>query len=364
MSGLSDIIRVLGLIEIARDKSKNEGKYTEAIKDYEQILKFSVRTSAVVEEKIGRKFEELRLKLQVELKILYDLQRELSLIMNGCTNNNDLNSQQVVDDNNTDPDVWPPPTPVSGKRRPENSNVPAWAKIKENDVDYKKVNQSNNALININQSKKMPFNRNPPFQGRAVSSNNNVANNVDDSGLSRIEKLRRERDAATKIDNNNKIDNNIPANRRRNTSSAQQLPSRKPTLNNGNNNNNPVDRYKNAGQPLKSNANNANNKIKKNVNGEKPKFSELAKEEGWVDLELIEGIERDIVEGKLSVTWDNIAGLSEVKNLLQEAVVLPLWMPQYFKGFFVFKFFLFCIINFIRFIKYIMCEYMYFYIKL
>jgi katanin p60 ATPase-containing subunit A1 len=58
----------------------------------------------------------------------------------------------------------------------------------------------------------------------------------------------------------------------------------------------------------------------------------VAREEGWADLELVESIERDIVEGKLNVTWDSIAGLTEPKELLQEAVVLPLWMPDYFRG--------------------------------
>lgn len=28
----------------------------------------------------------------------------------------------------------------------------------------------------------------------------------------------------------------------------------------------------------------------------------------------------------------DIAGLTEAKRLLEEAVVLPLWMPDYFKG--------------------------------
>ena len=66
--------------------------------------------------------------------------------------------------------------------------------------------------------------------------------------------------------------------------------------------------------------------------GEKMKFSDLARQEGWADVELIEAIERDIVEQKINVTWDTIAGLNEAKHLLQEAVVLPLWMPDYFKG--------------------------------
>ena len=61
-------------------------------------------------------------------------------------------------------------------------------------------------------------------------------------------------------------------------------------------------------------------------------YSDLAEKEGWVDAKLINGLERDIVEGRLNVRWDSIAGLTDAKGLLQEAVVLPLWMPDYFKG--------------------------------
>ena len=57
----------------------------------------------------------------------------------------------------------------------------------------------------------------------------------------------------------------------------------------------------------------------------------MARDEGWVDVELIESIERDIVEAAVNVTWDDIADLKEAKRLLEEAVVLPLWMPDYFK---------------------------------
>ena len=50
------------------------------------------------------------------------------------------------------------------------------------------------------------------------------------------------------------------------------------------------------------------------------------------DVELIEGIEREIVETGVNVRWDDIADLTVPKQLLQEAVVLPLWMPDYFQG--------------------------------
>lgn len=42
-------------------------------------------------------------------------------------------------------------------------------------------------------------------------------------------------------------------------------------------------------------------------------------------------LERDVLETSPGVRWDDVAGLSEAKRLLEEAVVLPLWMPEYFQ---------------------------------
>jgi len=47
---------------------------------------------------------------------------------------------------------------------------------------------------------------------------------------------------------------------------------------------------------------------------------------------LIDNIERDILEKAPNVHWDDIAGLEEAKRVLEEAVVLPMIMPDYFKG--------------------------------
>ena len=60
-----------------------------------------------------------------------------------------------------------------------------------------------------------------------------------------------------------------------------------------------------------------------------PKFGEGA---SAGDRELIEVIERDILEARPNVHWDDIAGLEEAKRVLEEAVVLPILMPDYFKG--------------------------------
>ena len=50
------------------------------------------------------------------------------------------------------------------------------------------------------------------------------------------------------------------------------------------------------------------------------------------DQELMAMLERDVLNRSPSVHWSDIAGLSESKRILEEAVVLPLWMPDYFKG--------------------------------
>ena len=50
------------------------------------------------------------------------------------------------------------------------------------------------------------------------------------------------------------------------------------------------------------------------------------------DSELIEMLEREVVDTNPNVSFDDIAELSQAKNALQEAVLLPLIIPNYFKG--------------------------------
>lgn len=59
----------------------------------------------------------------------------------------------------------------------------------------------------------------------------------------------------------------------------------------------------------------------------KPKFNPSGH-----DKDLVESLERDILLRDPNVKWSDIAGLKEAKGLLEEAIVLPLWMPDYFKG--------------------------------
>jgi katanin p60 ATPase-containing subunit A1 len=51
-----------------------------------------------------------------------------------------------------------------------------------------------------------------------------------------------------------------------------------------------------------------------------------------LDVDLVDMLERDILQKNPNIHWDDIADLHEAKRLLEEAVVLPMWMPDYFKG--------------------------------
>lgn len=42
-------------------------------------------------------------------------------------------------------------------------------------------------------------------------------------------------------------------------------------------------------------------------------------------------LEKEILDTNPGVKWDDVAGLSEAKRILQETVVLPLFMPEYFQ---------------------------------
>jgi hypothetical protein len=49
------------------------------------------------------------------------------------------------------------------------------------------------------------------------------------------------------------------------------------------------------------------------------------------DGDLAAMLERDVLDSTPGVTWDDVAGHSEAKRLLIEAVMLPVVMPDYFQ---------------------------------
>ena len=79
---------------------------------------------------------------------------------------------------------------------------------------------------------------------------------------------------------------------------------------------------------------NANNKGKDNKNKDGKSSFLLSRypDGNGPDSELIEMLEREVVDTNPNVSFDDIAELSQAKKALQEAVLLPLIIPDYFKG--------------------------------
>ena len=82
---------------------------------------------------------------------------------------------------------------------------------------------------------------------------------------------------------------------------------------------------------------NWNNKDNKKVNKGPPKspflLNRYPEDEGYgPDTDLIEMVEREVVDMNPNVSFDDIADLETAKRALTEAVVLPLLMPDFFVG--------------------------------
>ena len=211
-----------------------------------------------------------------------------------------------------DPDVWPPPTPLAGNRGSDNvHHVPSWANRDHPD----------GFVENGRRAEYHGFGGAPQLKSRSQpdqlparrQSFNPSSERARAAPAAPVAELKRKDPVPRRSSSG-------PNSAAKNAAAPAGGPSRGMRQ---------APRTGSGGGVAKPQAAGA---AKGKGGSERPKFSDVAKEEGWVDLELIEGIERDIVESKVSVTWESIAGLTEAKHLLQEAVVLPLWMPDYFKG--------------------------------
>ena len=271
MNRANEISQICLSIVEAREKAIQRGDFDGAIADHELALKTLTRILSYCSSADYNSLNELKDKVSSELKLFKDLAYEISRLSLPASSER---SSQVSDDKNIDPDVWPPPTPLD----PRDRDLPSWAR-RPADAEVPRRGTGNNVVARRPLAE--PQRRMAPEE--AV----------------RVERMRKERDAA--------------AVRRRSIGTA---PPRKPA---------PAPKPR---VPTQQRAKTP----KKGAEGGRSKFSDVAREEGWADLELIEGVEKDIVDTKVSVSWETIAGLSEAKHLLQEAVVLPLWMPDYFKG--------------------------------
>lgn len=322
---IEELNSILFSIETARSLALNLAKYKESIESYEQCIHGLVKLTADQETGSNSsssfdrvtidKLSELKAKIQLELKVLLDLEKQSSTFPRYPTAASASSSAlSIPSDSNDavlgsegDPDVWAPPTPkanISSAKRKDGGggvdDLPSWARQRETDITRKSElvrKQSNNDMNGLPKK--------PPIPPRDVAPS-------DADKLKKDKDGRAKRITPTSISQQNKrlsSGGNPPAasnSRGRSKSDAPKV----------------------GAAPAKSNS------VGKRgtSTGDKRSYGELARELGWPDLPLIDAIEREILDAKINVTWDCIAGLSHAKHLLQEAVVLPLWMPDYFQG--------------------------------
>ena len=359
--------RVLSVLEAARTKAIKDGNYDDAIKDFEYGLRLLGKVILSSNDTaLCAGLEELRSHYVAEYGILKDVDKELTELATPISRRK-TTFDSFAPDEPTDPDVWPPPansrpvnesSPNSYQKLQQKAggagNLPSWARerpghyVQQSAASPSAILSTAAGAQQVSARPQQNIVRKAPLPQAAVSS----ANNNHNSNNGDLDRMRREREAASV---------GVGANQRKGVVAQATVAPRRlsngpaaPIQLNGNRNNS------NGRLPSQAQVKAINNAAGKQgkqgvaagvAAGEKMKFVDMARENGLPDLELIDGIERDIVEAKVSlpsqppanylrsnpsaqvfVTWDSIAGLSEAKHLLQEAVVLPLWMPEYFRG--------------------------------
>lgn len=94
----------------------------------------------------------------------------------------------------------------------------------------------------------------------------------------------------------------------------------------------------NSGRNQSSSSNNSRNNSSNNNNNSNPNSNngnddeELPEELRGLDKELIEKINNEIVDNGQKVTFDDIAGLENAKNTVNELVIYPMKRPDLFTG--------------------------------
>ena len=248
--------------------------------------------------------------------------------------NNNYNNQEIIKNNNY------MNFNINNKNKSENllkNNPKRWAHFggkapfsylqeknnNENNNNYLMVNKANSDFNYLNNFYKDPDVWTSPEEDPRFSYEKKYNNN----GHKRIQ--------SQKYINMDKIDLGVVnekdiENRRKNYDKPWQVPLyTKPKDQNSKNYNN-NNKYKNT----KKGGNNINDKKLKKEPPKSPFLMARYPEDNGngPDTDLIEMVEREVVEMNPNVNFDDIAELESAKRALTEAVVLPLLMPDFFVG--------------------------------
>ena len=321
---MSEILAFLDKVEIIREKARLTGNYRSVIKDYEQGLShLSELLSSSCDAKYYDRLKDLQSKIQVELTIIYDLTKAL----NSFENFPIVESVKPGDDDSTrDPDVWLAPSPInlnqgwrndsklpsgqdrrqSGQQKSSN-NLPSWAKGKDNDCDRPRTNQ------NPGQQLK------PSDYANARDSRRQPTNANQEDAVTRLERIRKDRDSVSNSNDVNPINPCSAAVNASNQRDSQGPPARRKTAT-------PVAQPSSSRRSLGAGA----TPNKPPVPTRPPPKAPAV--EGNPLSEYEDQIMNEMLDKSPDIRWDDIAGLSYAKQTLQEAVILPNLRPDLFVG--------------------------------
>jgi katanin p60 ATPase-containing subunit A1 len=200
----------------------------------------------------------------------------------------------------SDPDVWPPPTappPLSSKRL-DQRELPRWAQGGDSDK-------------NKASSRQTPR-----------TSGGNRGSRVVGGRAARDKRSRPWREQC-----------------KPSTSSSSKQNSKRPPWGKGNNQ---ANQRRGGGSSKLGSADKRGNRSGKGnsernvgntiVGDEQQRYLDAHPNVAPNDVQLVEMIERDILDSAPKVRWTDIADLADAKALLEETVVVPMWLPDFFKG--------------------------------
>ena len=195
-----------------------------------------------------------------------------------------------------DPDIWPPPTAPPQSNQKE---LPKWAQQQDRDRDRARPPRTSGS-------------RTPSVNGSRVNSR----------GPARQQRSRPWRDSQSKQSKGSNHNNN---NNNNNGGGGGRPPWGKgPSRRNGGGSKRESNK-RGSGRGKSSNGN------RKDEDG-RQRYLDGNPDTGPNDVPLVEMIERDILDSAPKVHWSDIADLADAKALLEETVVVPMWLPDFFKG--------------------------------
>ncbi|KAL1460533.1 hypothetical protein WDU94_012510 [Cyamophila willieti] len=285
---------------IARESSLT-GNYDSSCLYYQSVLQQISRIMIQLRdnEKQRRHWDHINNQLTKEYS---EVQRLQSMIRNFGTHNvNDERSlgnsranqfdSMFSNDNNslepwvTDPDVWPPANDTDPSlyqlHTPKPQQTKTISKTRKSSIPNKSTPQSNNSTLKRGSKTSASSKKEPNLGYKSVTYDKVLKNTNDNEAVKNKTK----------------------------TNNAQ-----------GNSN------------PNNSNSNSTNNPSNSNAHDDKPVTQDRRFESYACDSDLVEMLERDMVQKNPNIRWDDIAELTDAKRLLEEAVVLPMWMPEFFRG--------------------------------